>query len=264
MEYITLNTGYKMPILGFGVYQIPQRDTERAVRDAIDAGYRHIDTAQLYRNEVGVGKAISKAEFPREDFFITTKLFTSGYQSTKKQIDQALKYLQTDYIDLMLIHWVIRDYHGTYQALEEAFHEGKLRSIGLSNFNQNQVQDILDHFEVKPSVLQNEMHVFYQRTPLRQFSKDKNIQFESWAPFGEGMNNTFTNDVLRTIAKKYDKTVAQIILRFITQEGVVAIPKSVKKERMMENFDIFNFKLDEWAMDTIRGLNEERSLFGWP
>lgn len=263
MEYVTLNTGAKMPILGFGVYQVPVEDTERAVSDAIAVGYRHIDTAQYYRNEAGVGRAIEASGLPREDFFITTKVGTSGYRETKQQIDCALRNLQTDYIDLMLVHWVMADYQGTYEALVEAYEEGKLRAIGLSNFNQRQIQGIMDRFDVAPAVLQNEMHIFHQQEDMRDFTASKGIQFESWAPFGEGAHDIFNHPVIAEIGAKYGKTVAQVILRFITQEGVMAIPKSIRKDRMAENVDIFDFELSNEDLTTLRGLNEDRGLFGW-
>lgn len=263
MEYLTLNTGAKMPILGFGVYQIPVDQTEEAVSAAIATGYRHIDTAQYYRNEAGVGRAIKASGLPREDFFITTKVGTSGYRETKRQIDRALKNLQTDYIDLMLVHWVMSDYQGTYEALVEAYKEGKLRAIGLSNFNQRQIRGIMERFDVGPAVLQNEMHIFHQQTDMRDFTKANGIQFESWAPFGEGAHDIFNHPVIAAIGAKYGKNVAQVILRFITQEGVVAIPKSIRAERMAENFDIFDFDLTAEDLATLRGLNEDRGLFGW-
>ena len=263
MEYVTLNTGAQMPILGFGVYQIPPAETERAVGEAIKIGYRHIDTAQYYRNEAGVGRAVKASGLPREDFFITTKVGTSGYRETKRQIETALRNLQTDYIDLMLVHWVMSDYQGTYQALEEAYKEGKLRAIGLSNFNQSQIRGIMERFDTVPAVLQNEMHVFHQQEPMRAFTQAPGIQFESWAPFGEGAHDIFNHPVLTQIGLKYGKTAAQVILRFITQEGVVAIPKSINPDRMAQNFDIFDFELAAEDLATIRSLNEDRGLFGW-
>ncbi|BAQ24482.1 aldo/keto reductase [Streptococcus troglodytae] len=263
MDYVTLNTGAKMPILGFGVYQIPPAATEQAVSEAIAAGYRHIDTAQYYRNEAGVGRAVKASGLPRKEFFITTKVGTSGYRETKRQIDTALRNLQTDYIDLMLVHWVMSDYQGTYQALEEAYKEGKLHAIGLSNFNQRQIQGILERFDTVPAVLQNEMHIFHQQREMRAFTKEKRIQFESWAPFGEGARDIFNHPVISQIGAKYGKTAAQTILRFIIQEGVVAIPKSIRKERMAENFDIFDFELSSVDMTALRNLNEDRGLFGW-
>lgn len=263
MEYVTLNTGAKMPILGLGVYQIPLAETERAVGEAIKIGYRHIDTAQYYRNEAGVGRAIKSSGLPREEFFITTKVGTSGYRETKRQVETALRNLQTNYIDLMLVHWVMSDYQGTYQALEEAYKEGKLRAIGLSNFNQSQIRGIIDRFDTVPAVLQNEMHVFHQQEAMRAFTKEQGIQFESWAPFGEGAHDIFNHPVLTQIGLKYGKTAAQVILRFITQEGVVAIPKSINPDRMAQNFDIFDFDLTAEDLATIRSLNEDRGLFGW-
>lgn len=263
MQTVTLNTGAEMPILGFGVYQIPVDQTEEAVSQAIKIGYRHIDTAQYYRNEAGVGRALLASGIPREEFFITTKVGTSGYRETKQQIERALRNLQTEYIDLMLVHWVMADYLGTYEDLVEAFKEGKLRAIGLSNFNQRQIQGILDRFEVPPAVLQNEMHMLHQQKTMRDFTKEKGIQFESWAPFGEGAEDIFNHPVIARVGEKYGKTVAQVILRFITQEGVVAIPKSIRPERMAENLDIFDFTLDQEDLILLRKLNQDRGLFGW-
>lgn len=263
MQYVTLSTGAQMPQLGFGVYQIPENQTAKIVGQAIEVGYRHIDTAQYYRNEVGVGQAIKASGLPREDFFITTKLATSGYRATKAQIAQALKNLQTDYIDLMLIHWVVSDYEGTYQALQEAYQAGKLKAIGLSNFNQKQIKGILANFSVKPAVLQNEMHVFQQQVAMRQFCRENDIQFESWAPFGEGKEDIFNHPVLTAVGKQYNKTAAQVILRFLLQEGVVVIPKSANSERMKQNYEVFDFELSLKDMEIIRQLDRGQGLFGW-
>ena len=263
MQYVTLSTGAQMPQLGFGVYQIPENQTAKIVGQAIEVGYRHIDTAQYYRNEVGVGQAIKASGLPREDFFITTKLATSGYRATKAQIAQALKNLQTDYIDLMLIHWVVSDYEGTYQALQEAYQAGKLKAIGLSNFNQKQIKGILANFSVKPAVLQNEMHVFQQQVAMRQFCRENDIQFESWAPFGEGKEDIFNHPVLTAVGKQYNKTAAQVILRFLLQEGVVVIPKSANSERMKQNYEVFDFELSLNDMEIIRQLDRGQGLFGW-
>lgn len=269
MDTVTLNTGTQMPQLGFGVYQVPVADTEQVVGEAIRAGFRHIDTAQYYGNEVGVGRAVRSAieqsdgALSRTDFFITTKVSTSGYSATKAQIRRALENLQTDYIDLVLIHWVVADYEGTYRALEEAYKEGTLKAIGLSNFNERQIRGILSEFDVTPAVLQNEMHVFHQQTALRAFCAEKGIQFESWAPFGEGRENIFAHPVLSAIGHAYGKTAAQVILRFLMQSDVVAIPKTVNPSRMAENFAIFDFALSEDDMARIRELDRGRGLFGW-
>ncbi|EHJ52275.1 aldo/keto reductase [Streptococcus macacae] len=263
MKYVHLNTGTQMPMLGFGVYQIPREDTRRAVSEAIAIGYRHIDTAQYYRNEAGVGQAVRESGFPRQEFFITTKVGTSGYKETKKQVERALKNLQTDYIDLMLIHWVVSDYEGTYQALEEAYHEGKLKAIGLSNFQPELIEHLKKRAEVKPAVLQNEMHVLQQQVDTRAYCQANSIQFESWAPFGEGRQDIFNHPVLTEIRLKYSKTAAQVILRFILQEGVVAIPKTSHKDRMAENFAVFDFNLTENDLQTIRQLDQQKGLFGW-
>ncbi|MGT2928703.1 aldo/keto reductase [Streptococcus dentasini] len=263
MQYVTLNTGERMPQLGFGVYQVPAADTERVVSQAIKTGYRHIDTAQYYRNEAGVGKAIKASGLPREEFFITTKLGTSGYRATKKQIEKALKNLQTDYIDLMLVHWVVSDYLGTWDALTEAYHIGKIRSIGLSNFQPDLIEEIRQHSGVTPAVLQNEMHILQQQVDTRHYCQEVGIQFESWAPFGEGKQGIFTDPTLTRIGQAYGKTAAQVILRFLMQEGIVAIPKSANADRMAQNFAIFDFELSHDDMVTIRQMDTGQGLFGW-
>lgn len=263
MQFVTLNTGEKMPQLGLGVYQVSRDETERVVSQAIKTGYRHIDTAQYYRNEAGVGKAIVASGLPREEFFITTKLATSGYYETKRQINRALKNLQTDYVDLMLIHWVVSDYLGTWDALVEAYRSGQLRSIGLSNFQPVQIEEIRQHSGVTPAVLQNEMHVFQQQVETRRYCEEAGVQFESWAPFAEGKQGVFTHPILTDIGRKYEKTAAQVILRFMMQENVVAIPKSSNTERMAQNFSIFDFELSQSDLETIYHMDTGKGLFGW-
>ena len=263
MEYVTLNNGVKMPILGYGVYQTPPDETERCVLDAIKVGYRSIDTAQAYGNEEGVGNALSKCGLPREEFFITTKVWISnaGYEKAKASIEESLKKLQTSYIDLLLIHQPFGDYYGTYRAMEEAYREGKVRAIGVSNFYPDRYLDINHFAEIKPAVNQVETHVFQQQKVAKEYMKKNGTQIESWGPFAEGKNNYFTNPVLKEIGEKYGKTVAQVALRFLIQSDVVVIPKSTHVERMEENFNVFDFKLTDEEMSRISALDGGESLF---
>lgn len=263
MEYVTLNNGVKMPILGYGVYQTPAEETEKCVLDAIRVGYRSIDTAQAYGNEEGVGNALAKCGLPREEFFVTTKIWISnaGYEKAKASIEESLKKLQTSYIDLMLIHQPFGDYYGAYRAMEEAYKAGKLRAIGVSNFYPDRFLDI-DHFsEIKPAVNQVETHIFQQQKTAREYLQKRGAQIESWGPFAEGKNDYFNNPVLKRIGEGYGKSVAQAALRFLVQSGVVVIPKSTHKERMEENFNIFDFKLTEQEMAEIEALDGGESLF---
>lgn len=263
MEYVTLNNGVKMPILGYGVYQTPAEETEKCVLDAIQVGYRSIDTAQAYGNEEGVGNALAKCGLPREEFFVTTKIWISnaGYEKAKASIEESLKKLQTSYIDLMLIHQPFGDYYGAYRAMEEAYKAGKLRAIGVSNFYPDRFLDI-DHFsEIKPAVNQVETHIFQQQKTAREYLQKRGAQIESWGPFAEGKNDYFNNPVLKRIGEGYGKSVAQAALRFLVQSGVVVIPKSTHKERMEENFNIFDFKLTEQEMAEIEALDGGESLF---
>lgn len=263
MEYVTLNNGVKMPILGYGVYQTPAKETEKCVLDAIQVGYRSIDTAQAYGNEEGVGNALAKCGLPREEFFVTTKIWISnaGYEKAKASIEESLKKLQTSYIDLMLIHQPFGDYYGAYRAMEEAYKAGKLRAIGVSNFYPDRFLDI-DHFsEIKPAVNQVETHIFQQQKTAREYLQKRGAQIESWGPFAEGKNDYFNNPVLKRIGEGYGKSVAQAALRFLVQSGVVVIPKSTHKERMEENFNIFDFKLTEQEMAEIEALDGGESLF---
>lgn len=263
MEYVTLNNGVKMPILGYGVYQTPPEETKRCVLDAICSGYRSIDTAQAYGNEDGVGNALSKCGLPREEFFITTKVWISnaGYEKAKASIEESLKKLQSSYIDLLLIHQPFGDYYGTYRAMEEAYKAGKVRAIGVSNFYPDRFID-LNHFaEVKPAVNQVETHVFQQQKVIKEYLKKSGTQIESWGPFAEGKNDYFNNPVLKEIGVGYGKSVAQVALRFLIQSGVVVIPKSTHKERMEENFNLFDFELTADEMVRIEALDGGESLF---
>lgn len=263
MEYVTLNNGVKMPKLGYGVYQTPPEDTERCVLEAIQVGYRSIDTAQAYANEEGVGNALVKCGLPREEFFITTKVWISnaGYEKAKASIMESLKKLKTDYIDLLLIHQPFGDYYGTYRAMEEAYKAGKVRAIGVSNFYPDRFLDIYHFAEVKPAVNQVETHVFQQQTAAKEYMKKNGTQIMSWGPFAEGKNDYFNNPVLKLIGGKYGKSVAQVALRFLLQSDVVLIPKSTHKNRMEENFNIFDFSLTAEEMKQIEALDTGESLF---
>lgn len=263
MEYVVLENGIKMPQLGYGVYQVDAGECERCVTDAIGAGYRLIDTAQSYGNEEGVGNAIAACGVPRSELFIVTKIWISnaGYERAKASIDESLKKLKTDYIDLLLIHQPFGDYYGTYRAMEEAYKQSKARAIGVSNFYPDRLIDLVHFSEIPPMVNQVETHPFNQQVEARKYMDKYHVQIMSWGPFAEGKNNMFTNEVLTAVAAKYKKTVAQIILRFLLQSGVVVIPKSTHRERMEENIDIFNFVLLEEDMDKIRALDTAQSLF---
>lgn len=263
MEYVTLNNGIKMPKLGYGVYQTPPEDTKRCVLDAIEVGYRSIDTAQAYYNEEGVGAALAECGLPREEFFLTTKVWitNAGYEKAKASIIESMKKLQTDYLDLLLIHQPFGDYYGTYRAMEELYNEGKLRAIGVSNFGPDRYLDI-EHFStVKPAVNQIETHVFQQQKIAKKYLQKYGCQIESWGPFAEGRNDFFTNPVLTDIGAKYGKSAAQVALRFLMQSDVVVIPKSVHKNRMQQNFDIFDFTLAPEDMAAIEALDSGESLF---
>ena len=263
MEYVTLNNGVKMPKLGYGVYQTPPEETERCVLEAIDVGYRSIDTAQAYGNEEGVGNALVKCGLPREEFFVTTKVWISnaGYEKAKASIAESLKKVQTDYIDLLLIHQPFGDYYGTYRAMEEAYKEGKVRALGVSNFYPDRFLDMCHFSEVKPAVNQVETHVFCQQSTAKKYMKKHGTQIMSWGPFAEGKNDYFNNPVLKKIGEKHKKSVAQVALRFLLQSDVVLIPKSTHKNRMEENFSIFDFALDAGDMKEIEALDTKESLF---
>lgn len=264
MQKVKLNNDVEMPILGFGVFQIrDEQECEQAVYDAIQTGYRLIDTAASYLNEEAVGRGVKRSGVPREELFITTKLWVqdTGYEATKKAFENSLKRLQLDYLDLYLIHQPYGDVHGSWRAMEELYREGKVRAIGVSNFQEDRLMDIIVQNEVTPAVNQVETHPFHQQTENAAFMKENNVQIEAWGPFAEGKNNMFHNETLVSIAEKYNKSVAQVVLRWLTQRGVVAIPKSVRKERMAENFNIFDFELGGEDMDKIATLNQKESLF---
>lgn len=264
MQSVTLNNGVMMPLLGFGVFQIQDENVcEQSVIDAIAAGYRLIDTAASYLNEAAVGRAVQRSGVAREDLFITTKLWVqdTGYERTKQAFEKSLKRLQLDYLDLYLIHQPYGDVHGSWRAMEELYREGKVRAIGVSNFHEDRLIDLILHNEIVPAVNQVETHPFHQQVDNAQFMKKHQVQIESWAPFAEGKNNLFHNEVLASIAEKYNKSVAQVVLRWLTQREVVVIPKSVRKERIVENFDIFDFELGQEEMNAIASLDTKQSLF---
>lgn len=263
MQYVTLSNGIRMPMLGYGVYQVSNEECERCVLDAIDVGYRSVDTAQAYHNEEAVGKAIEKCGIPRSELFLTTKVWISnaGYEKAKASIDMSLQNLRTDYIDLLLIHQPFGDYYGTWRAMEEAYRAGKLRAIGVSNFYPDRLVDLCRFVNIKPMVNQVETHVFQQQTQAREWMNKYGVAHESWGPFAEGRKDFFTNPVLCDIGQKYQKSAAQIALRFLIQRGVIVIPKSTHKERMKENFEIFNFTLTEGDMQKIAALDESKSAF---
>lgn len=264
MQYVTLNNGVKMPILGFGVYQIPDpEECERSVKDAIATGYRLIDTAASYRNEEAVGKAIKASGVPREELFVTTKVWiqSDGYTGTKKAFEDSLKKLQLDYLDLYLMHQPLGDVYGTWRAMEELYTAGKIRSIGVSNFHPDRLMDLIVHNTIIPAVNQIETHPFHQQNETQVFLTENKVQIESWGPFAEGKNDLFSNEILRSIGSRYHKSVAQTVLRWLIQRGVVAIPKSVRRERMEENFNIFDFVLRMEDMEAIKALDLKTSSF---
>jgi len=264
METVKLNNDVEMPILGFGTYQIDDLEVcERSVSDALRTGYRLIDTAAGYENEEAVGRAIESSDVAREDVFVTTKLWIqdAGYENTKRAFERSLDRLGLDYLDLYLIHQPFGDVHGSWQAMEDLYNNDKIRAIGVSNFHPDRLIDLIVQNEVVPAVNQIETHPFYQRTEDAAFLSEHEIQHESWGPFAEGRNNLFENDVLVSIGEQYGKSAAQVVLRWLIQRGIVAIPKSVHEERIVENFDIFDFDLSNEDMNTISELNESESLF---
>ena len=263
MQTVKLSNGVEMPILGYGVYQVTPEECERCVSDALSVGYRMIDTAQAYYNEEGVGRAVKKSGIPREELFLVTKVWISnaGYEKAKASIDESLRKLQTDYIDLLLIHQPFNDYYGTYRAMEEAYKAGKLRAIGVSNFYPDRFIDLAEFCDIKPMVNQVETHVFNQQRRPQEIMKEYGTQIMSWGPFAEGRNNFFTNPVLKAIGEKYGKSVAQTALRFLIQRDVVVIPKSTHKERMEQNLGVFDFSLSAEDMETIGKLDKGESLF---
>lgn len=264
MQKVILNNGVEMPILGFGVYQIEDAEQcEQAVYDALMAGYRLIDTAAAYVNEEAVGRAIKRSGVPREEIFVTTKLWIqdAGYDGAKKAFEKSLERLQLEYLDLYLIHQPFGDVFGSWRAMEELYSEGKIRAIGVSNFYPDRLVDFITHNEVVPAVNQVETHPFCQQVESAKLMKENNVQIESWGPFAEGKNDIFQNEVLVSIGEKYNKSTAQVILRWLTQRGVVAIPKSVHKERIIENISIFDFELSQEDMEKIATLDTKDSVF---
>jgi diketogulonate reductase-like aldo/keto reductase len=264
METVKLNNGVEMPILGFGVFQVTDLTVcENSVIQAIETGYRLIDTAAVYMNETAVGNAIKTSGINREALFVTTKLWVqdTGYESTKKAFEKSLNRLQLNYLDLYLIHQPYGDVHGSWRAMEELYKEGKVKAIGVSNFHPDRVMDLITFNEIVPAVNQIETHPFNQQVEAQKFLSDNGVQIESWGPFAEGKNNLFQNEVLATIGRKYNKSVAQVVLRWLTQRGVVAIPKTVHKERMKENFEIFDFELKKEDVEAIAVLDMKTSSF---
>ena len=263
MNYITLNNGVEMPAVGYGVYQVSPDECVRCVEDALHAGYRLIDTAQSYDNEYEVGQGLRQSGVVRGDIFLTTKIWiaNAGYEKAKASIDDSLRRLQTDYIDLMLIHQPFGDYYGTYRAMEEAYKAGKLRAIGVSNFFADRFIDLCHNVEVMPAVNQVETHVFHQQAELHAIMDKYGVVHESWGPFAEGRKDFFTHPVLQRIGAAHHKTAAQAALRFLLQKDIVVIPKSVHKDRMTQNLDIFDFSLSDGEMKELEGLDEKESLF---
>jgi 2,5-diketo-D-gluconate reductase A len=263
MEYTKLNNGVEMPMLGYGVFLVSPQECERCVLDAISVGYRSIDTAQAYFNEEGVGNAIVKCGVAREDLFITTKVWitNAGYEKAKASIEESLQKLQTDYVDLLLVHQPYNDFYGTYRAMEEAYKQGKSRAIGLSNFYAARFVDIAKFNEIKPAVNQLEAHVFHQRKEMRKYLERYDTKMEAWSSLARGGDELFTNAVLVETGKQHGKSPAQVALRFLIQRGVIVIPKSTRKERMIENFNIFDFSLTQDEMQKIEALDRATTLF---
>jgi diketogulonate reductase-like aldo/keto reductase len=261
---VTLNNGVEMPILGFGVFQVPDpAECERSVRDAIDVGYRLLDTAASYGNEEAVGAAIKGHGIDRSELFVTTKLWVqdASYEGAKAAFERSINKLGLDYLDLYLIHQPYGDVYGTWRAMEELHKAGRIRAIGISNFYPDRLVDFVLHNEVKPAVNQIEIHPFHQQTDAVKILEEYGVQPEAWGPFAEGKNGLFTNEVLQPIADKHGKSIAQVVLRWLTDRGIVAIPKSVRKERMAQNFDIFDFDLDADDLDAIAKLDQNASSF---
>lgn len=263
MQYVTLSNGVKMPILGYGVYQVTKDECERCVLDALKVGYRAIDTAQSYFNEEEVGNAIVKSGIPREEIFLTTKVWLEyyGYEEAKKSVKESMRKLKTDYIDLVLLHQPFSDAYGAYRALEELYEAGKIRAIGISNFYVDRMVDFASFNRIKPMVNQVETHIYNQQKELKEWADKYGIQLEAWAPFGEGRGGTFDNPAIVKLAEKYGKTPAQVMLRWHIQRGIVVIPKSTHIDRMEENFNVFDFTLSDEDMDAIAGLDKAQSSF---
>ena len=263
MQTVTLNNGVVMPMLGYGVYQVDPAECARCVREAIEVGYRSIDTAQAYRNEEGVGAAVAASGVPREELFLTTKVWISnaGEAAAAASIEESLRKLATDYIDLLLIHQPFGDYYGAWRAMEALLAEGHVRAIGVSNFYPDRLVDLILHSEVTPQVNQIETHPFFQRADYQRLMADRGVQIEAWGPFAEGKNGLFTNPVLSGIAEAHGKSVGQVVLHWLTQRGVVVIPKTVRAERMAENIDVFDFELSDDEMAAIAILDTGASQF---
>ncbi len=263
MEYIKLSNGVEMPILGYGVYQVTKEECERCVLDAIQAGYRCIDTAQSYFNEEEVGNAILKSGVSREEIFLTTKVWVEhyGYERCRKSVEDSLKKLKTDYLDLCLLHQPFSDYYGAWRALEDLYEEGKIRAIGISNFYPDRMVDIASFARIRPMVNQVETHPYNQQIVAKEYMDKYDVQIEAWAPFGEGRGGMFDDVTLKAIGEKYNKSVAQVILRWHIQRGVVVIPKSTHYNRMVENYNVFDFKLTTEDMKKIEELDKKKSLF---
>jgi len=264
IKTVKLHNGVEMPILGFGVFQIAnQKECETSVIDAIETGYRLIDTAASYMNETAVGNAIKASGVNREELFVTSKLWVqhTGYENTKLSFEKSLEKLQLDYLDLYLIHQPFGDVHGSWRAMQELYEEGRIRAIGVSNFQPDRVMDLITFNKIAPMVNQVETHPFNQQIDTQEFLTENNVQIESWGPFAEGRNNLFQNEILTAIGEKYNKSVAQVVLRWLTQRGVVAIPKSVRKERIQENFNVFDFELETEDLEAIASLDTKASSF---
>lgn len=264
MQTVKLNNGVEMPILGFGVFQVTDlEECERSVSNALETGYRLIDTAASYGNEAAVGKAIKRSGVSRDELFITTKVWiqSNGYEGTKKSFENSLKQLQLDYLDLYLMHQPLGDVYGEWRAMQDLYKEGRVRAIGVSNFQPDRLIDLIVHNEIVPAVNQIETHPFNQQIDTQKFLQENNVQIESWGPFAEGKHGIFQNELLASIGKKHNKSIAQVILRWLTQRGIIAIPKSVRKERMEENFSIFDFKLSADDMEAIKTLDTKTSSF---
>jgi 2,5-diketo-D-gluconate reductase A len=260
---VTLDNGVPMPVLGFGVYQIPPEQTEQAVTDALSAGYRHIDTAAAYGNEEAVGRALAASGIPRDELFVTTKLWVSdaGEDAARRAFETSLQRLGLDHLDLYLIHQPFGDYYGSWRAMERLQREGLVRAIGVSNFHPDRLVDLIDHNEVLPAVNQIETHPFFQRADYQELMRERGVQIESWGPFAEGRNGLFTDPTLSEIGAAHGRSVAQVVLRWLVQRGVVVIPKSVRPERMRENIDVFDFALTDDEMARIAALDTGASLF---
>lgn len=263
MKHVTLNNGVKMPQLGYGVYQVEPAEAERCVSEALKVGYRLIDTAQAYRNEEGVGAAVKNSGIARSEVFLVSKVWISnyGYEHAKASIDESLRQLQTEYIDLMLLHQPFCDYYGAYRALEDAYREGKLRAIGVSNFQPNHFIDLASNVDIVPAVNQVETHVFCQQIKAKEYMDSFGTHIMSWGPLAEGRNGLFTNPVLEAIGKAHGKSVAQVVLRYLTQRDVIIIPKSTHRERMEQNFSIYDFELTDTEMEQIKALDLGKSAF---